>query len=202
MTHVNLASGEETTVHEFARSDVEKKPTGGGVVVGLTPQIKMGFDRQSDRVYFGKNSDTVIYRLAGDGGKVESFLFTGVQQPVSETDKRNHFAKFDIPEEYLTSMLEALPDQMAYYNRIQVVNGLVYLSSSESFAGPQTGQIVNLYSPDGRHLYYGRIQVEQGWHIYGNPDNLQLSHGFIYVVQENDVGDKKIVKYSIALPRS
>jgi len=29
-----------------------------------------------------------------------------------------------------------------------------------------------------------------------------LAHGFIYAVQENAAGDKKIVKYTIALPRS
>jgi hypothetical protein len=200
VTHVNLASGEETTVHEFALSDEEKKPTGGGVVVGLTPQAKMGFDRQSDRVYFGKNSDTVIYLLAGDGDKVDSFSFTVARQPVSETDKRSHFAKFDIPEERVAMMIGALPDKMAYYNRIQVVDGLVYMLSAKSIGDTQTGQDVNVYSPDGRHLYYGRIQVEEGWHISG-PDNLQLAHGFIYAVQENDAGDKKIVKYRIALPR-
>ncbi|MBW2638269.1 MAG: hypothetical protein JRC86_12270, partial [Deltaproteobacteria bacterium] len=202
VTHVNLASGEETNVHEFALSDEEKKPTGGGVIVGLTPQAKMGFDRQSDRVYFGKNSDTVIYRLAGDGGKVESFSFTGARQSVSETDKRNHFAKFNIPEERVALMIGALPDQMAYYNRIQVVDGLVYMFSAESIGHAQTGQVANVFSPDGRHLYYGRIQVEEGWHIYSTPENLQLAHGFIYAVQENDVGDKKIVKYRIVLPQS
>jgi len=200
VTHVNLASGEETNVHNFALSDEENEPTGGGVIVGLTPQAKMGFDRQSNRVYFGKNSDTVIYWLAGDVGKVESFSFTGLRQPVSEADKRNHFAKFDVPEEQMAPMIGALPDQMAYYNRIQVVDGLVYLFSAESIDHAQTGQVVNVFSPDGRHLYYGRIQVEEGWYI-SSPDNLQLAHGFIYAVQENDAGDKKIVKYTIALPR-
>jgi len=201
VTHVNLLSGEETTVHEFALSDEEKKPSGGGVVVGLTPQIKMGFDRQSNRVYFGKNSDTVIYWLAGDGGNVESFSFTGVRQPISETDKRKHLAKFNIPEERVALMVGALPDRMAYYNRIQVINGLVYLLSAENISHAQTGQIVNVFSPDGRHLYHGRIQVEEGWHI-SNPDNLQLAHGFAFAVQENNAGDKKIVKYKIALPES
>lgn len=200
VTHVNLSSGEETTVHEFALSDAEKKPSGGGVVVGLTPQAKMGFDRQSNRIYFGKNSDTVIYRLDGDGGTIESFSFTGAPRPVSVADKRNHFARFDIPEEHLAMMIEALPDQMAYYNRIQVVNGLVYLLSTGNIGHTHTGQHVNVYSPDGRHLYYGRIQLEDGWHLSG-PDNLQLADGFIYAIQENDAGGKKIVKYAITLPR-
>ena len=202
MTHVNLASGEETTVYEFTLTDEEKKPTGGGVIVGLTPQAKMGYDRQSDRIYFGKNSDTLIYWLAGNGGKVDSFSFTGIRHPVSEADKRNHFAQSNIPEERLAPMIAALPDQMAYYNRIQVIDGLVYLFSSENLDRAQTGLIVNVYSPDGRHLYYGRIQVEEGWHISGNPDNLQLTRGSAYVVEENDAGDKKIVKYTISLPKS
>ncbi len=201
VTHVNLATGAETTVHEFALFGDETKPTGGGVVVGLTPQAKMGFDPQSNRVYFGKNSDTVIYRLAGDGDKVESFSFDGTRQPVSEADKRNHFGKFGIPEEHLAAMIEALPDQMAYYHRIQVVDGLVYLLSADNIGHAITDQVINVFSPEGRHLYYGRVQVEEGWHMAG-PDNLQLANGFIYAIQENQAGDKKIVKYRIALPRS
>jgi len=201
VTHVNLASGEETTVHEFARSDIEKKPTGGAVVVGLTPQIKMGFDRQSDRIYFGKNSDTLIYRLAGDEDKVGSFSFTATRYPVSETDKRNHFARFGVPEERLGALIAALPDRMGYYHQIRFVDGLVYLLNTRSFGENLTEQDVNVYSPDGRHLYYGRIQVEEGWYVR-NPDYLQLGDGFVYAVQENDAGDKKIVKYAVALPRS
>ncbi len=201
VTHVDLTSGDETNVHEFGLSDEESKHTGGGVVVGLTPQIKMGFDRLSDRVFFGKNSDTVIYRLDGDGGHAESFSFTGTRQPVSETDKRKHFAKFDIPEEHLGPMIGALPDRMANYNRIQAVNGLVYLLSTKGIGHVQTEQDVNVYSPDGRHLYYGRIQVEEGWHTSG-PDNLQLTDGFVYAIQEDDAGSRKIVKYRIVLPQS
>jgi hypothetical protein len=200
VTQINLTSGEETIIHQFARSDEEKKPTGGAVIVGLTPQIKMGYDRQSDRVYFGKNSDTVIYRLPGDGGKVDSFSFTAARQPVSEAEKLKHFSNSNIPEDRLTLMIKAIPDHMAYYNRIQVVDGLVYLFSNNSIAGALSEQDVNVYSPDGRHLYYGRIQVEEGWHISG-PDNLQLAHGFIYAVQQNDAEEKKIVKYRIELPR-
>jgi hypothetical protein len=101
----------------------------------------------------------------------------------------------------MAPMIAALPDQMAYYNRIQGVDGLVYLLSAEGIDHAQTGQVVNVFSPEGRHLYYGRIQVEDGWHI-SSPDNLQLAHGFIYAVEENDAGNKKIVKYTIALPRS
>lgn len=201
VTHVNLATGEEATTHAFARSAEESVPTGGAMVIGLTPQIKMGYDRQADRIYFGKNSDNVIYRLTGGTGKADTFSFTAARYPVSETDKKNQFAKSDIPEEVAASLIGALPDSMAYYNRIQVVNGLVYLLSAKDIGDAQTGQDVNVYSPDGRHLYQGRIQVEDGWHI-SNPDNLQLADGFVYAVQENDTGDRKIVKYSIELPRS
>jgi hypothetical protein len=200
VTHVDLASGNETAVYEFTRSGIEKKPTGGGVVVGLTPQIKMGLDRKSDRVYFGKNSDTVIYWLDGDQGNIGSFSFTGAQRPVSEADKRDHFAKFNIPEERVAMMIDVLPDQLAYYNRIQVVDGLVYLFCAEKLDRTLTGQVVDVYSLDGQHLYYGRIDVEDGWQISG-PDNLQLANGIVYAVQENEEGNKKIVKYSIALPR-
>gem|GEM_PF-2539324 len=199
VTKVNLTSGEETIVHEFVLSDEEKQPTGGGVIVGLTPQIKMGYDRESNMLYFGKNNDTLIYRVSGDGGGVETFSFPGVRQPVSEADKRNHFAQFNIPEERVVSMVEALPDHMAYYHAIQVMDGLVYLLGAEVIGHTQSGLVVSIFSPDGRHLYHGRIQVEEGWHI-SNPDNMHLARGSVYAVQENDTGDKKIVKYKITLP--
>lgn len=201
MTYINLTTGEEKTFHEFARSEVESRPTGGALVLGLTPQIKMGYDPQTDRAYFGKNSDTLIYRIAGDGGKIDSFSFTGAQYPVSDTDKQNHFAKFNIPEEAMTSIVKALPDRMTYYNRIQIINGLIYLLSTRNIADAQTAEDVNVYSPDGRHLYFGRIAVEDGWHL-ASPDNLQLADGFVYAVQENDAGSRKIVKYEIILPKS
>jgi hypothetical protein len=201
VTYVNLDSGEEKIVHEFSLSAEEKKPSGGAVVIGLTPQAKMGLDLQTGRVYFGKNSDTVMYWLAADGGENGSFSFAGSRLPVSEADKRSHFARFDIPEEQLAPLIQALPDRMTYYNGIQFANGLLYLFSSEKLGDTLTGQVVNVFSPDGRHLYHGRIQVENGWYI-SNPDNLQLANGFVYAVQENDTGDHKIVKYRVTLPQS
>ncbi len=199
VTHVDLATGEETPVYKFTRTEVESMPTGGAVVIGLTPQIKLTFDRQADRIYFGKNSDTVVYRAASDGDKVESFSFTTTPQPVTEADKREHFARFDIPEESLAQLIAALPDRMTYYHQIKVLGGLVYLFSAGSIGHEITGQDINVYTPDGRHVYYGRIDVEEGWHI-ASPDNLQMADGIVYAIQENDDGVRKIVKYAITLP--
>ena len=200
VTHVDLASGEETAVHEFERTDEEKKPTGGGVVVGLTPQIKAGYDRQTGRVYFGKNTDSTIYWLAEDGGEVQSFTFGGQRGPVTEADKRSHFARFNVPEEALQRMIGVLPDKMAFYDRIQAEDGLVYLFSSKGIGHDLTQMDINMYSPDGRHRYSGRIEVEDGWHIAGGTNNLQLAHGSVFVVQEDNDGHKKIVKYRVKLP--
>lgn len=202
VTYVDAATGEEQTFYDFTLTDEEKKPSGGGVIVGLTPQAKMAIDRQSDRVYFGKNSDTVIHWSAADGTQRGSFSFTGSRRPVSEADKRQHFAKFNIPEDRISMMIAALPNQMAYYNGIQVVNGLVYLLGAGSIGSAMIGQDVNIYSPDGRHLYYGRIHLDDGWHVFGSLDNLQLADGFVYVVQENEAGDKRVVKYAVALPEA
>ncbi|SYZ72253.1 exported hypothetical protein [Candidatus Zixiibacteriota bacterium] len=200
LTHVNLQSGKESVIREFALSDEEKRPSQGVVIVGLTPQLKLGLDRATGSIYFGKNSDSKVYRLNGDAGTIDSFSFTGTRQPISEEDKKNHFARSKVPAEQAALMIAALPNQMTYYNRLQVVNGLIYLFSSDNFGGEQTGQIINIYSPEGRHLYYGRVAVENGWHIFSNPDNLQLSDGYIYAVLENGSGDKKLVKYKLALP--
>lgn len=201
VTNINLASGKETTVYKFALSDDEKKPSGGGVIVGLTPQAKMALDPKTDRIYFGKNSDSIIYRIDGNGDKIDSFSFTMNRYPVSKADKESHFARSGLPKERMASMVGVLPDRMAYYNRMQVVDGLLYLFSAENISGTPTGLIVNIFSPNGAHLYSGRIQVENGWHIYFSPENLQLTSGFVYATEENDQGDKKIVKYKVALPQ-
>jgi hypothetical protein len=202
VTYVDLKSGKETVVRRFSLSDEEKKPSGGGVIVGLTPQMKMGFDPKSNRIYFGKNSDSLIYCLALDGNKIDSFLFSLPRITVSKADKEAHFAGFGVPKERAEAIIPMLPDRMTYYNRIQVVDGLLYLLSAESLPGPHTGIKADIFSPDGRPLYKGRIQIENGWHICNSPENLQLIKGFVYTALENDRGDKKIVKYKIDLPQS
>lgn len=199
ITFVDLAANSESVVRSLARSEIEKTPTGGAVILGLTPQLKMAYDRSSDQAFFGKNSDTIIYGLDADGS-ITSFSFTGSKVPVSEDEKRAHFARFDIPEEHLSTLLAALPDRLAYYNRIEAINGLIYMIRSGRFSGPHYGQTVDIYSPDGRHLYTGQIQLEPGWHIFGSIDNIQLINGYVYAVQENDAGEKKIVKYRVTLP--
>ena len=197
--HVNCASGKETAIHKFALSAEERKPSGGGLVVGLTPQALMSFDRQLDMICFGKNTDTILYWLPAGGGEGGSLSFSGTRRPVSEADKRSHFAKFNIPEERVNTMIGILPDKMAYYHRMQIVDGLVYLFRADGI-GYQTGQLVSVISRDGRYLYRGEIQVEQAWHLT-SPDNLRLASGFVYAVQEDDAGNKKVVKYKVTLPR-
>ena len=199
--HVDLQSGKETIIREFMLTDAEKRPSGGAVVVGLTPQLKMGLDRESNRIYYGKNSDTVIYWRALDGSQQGSFSFNAVPRPVTEDEKRNHFTKLGVPQEQTEALVKMLPDQMANYNRIQVENGLIYLFSSEQFGGALDAQLVDVYSPDGRRLYHGRIQVDDGWYL-SNPDNLQMGHGVVFAVLTNDAGEKKLVKYSVTLPKS
>lgn len=200
VTHVNLMSGQEASVREFMLTDAEKRPSGGAVVIGLTPQLKMGLDRDFNRIYYGKNSDTVIYWRALDGNASGSFSFTAISRPVTEDEKRNHFAKLGVPEEQTEALVKLLPDRMANYNRIQALDGLVYLFSSERFGGILDAQLVDVYSPDGRHLFHGRIQVDDGWHL-SNPDNLQMGRGIVFAVLANDAGERKLVKYNVTLPK-
>jgi hypothetical protein len=81
VTHVDLTAGKETNVHEFTRTEEESKPSGGAMVVGLTPQVLTAYDRKSGRVYFGKNSDTVIYWQTVDGGSQDRFRSAGYGTP-------------------------------------------------------------------------------------------------------------------------
>ena len=128
-----------------------------------------------------------------------SFAFAGKRQAVSEADKRDHFSRFNIPEDRLAAMVSRLPDRMANYNRIQVIAGNLYLLRSENLGHALTGQLVDVYSPEGKHIYHGKIQVEEGWQLTGS-DNLQLTDGFVYAILENSEGNIKIVKYAITLP--
>jgi hypothetical protein len=169
-------------------------------VLGLTPQVLMTYAPQFNLICFGKNSDTVIHWLPAGGGEGGSFVFNGTLRPVSEADKRSHAARHGIPEERAAMMIKALPDLMAYYHRIQVVDGLIYLFSAESIDHTRSANLVDVYSPDGKHLYHGQLQLEPGWHASG-PDALRLASGWLYAVQENDAGAKKVVKYRVALPR-
>ncbi|MEZ5357244.1 MAG: hypothetical protein R3F48_00345 [Candidatus Zixiibacteriota bacterium] len=196
VTCINFATGEEKNIYTFDLTGDETKPTGGAVVVGLTPQAKMGYDRKADRIYFGKNTDTLLYCSGSGDDTIETISIDGVRTPISEEVKRKYFADLGIPEEHVAAIVGNLPEKMACYNTIQIIDGLVYIISAHEISRTLPGLFVNVYSPSGQHLYYGEVHVEEGWHL-ASPDNLQFGSGCVYAVQENDAGNKKIVKYTI-----
>lgn len=200
ITYVDLGAGEEKVFDQFPLSDAEKGGTRGAVVVGLTPQFVMSYNPQSGRLYYAKNNEYAIHVADLDGKQYPTFGIEREKIPVTEEEKRNHAAKFDIPQEMVDQMIAVMPNEMAYFHRLQVNDGLVYVFPTLGLGQTLTSQPLDIFSLDGEYLYRADIKFDGGWHIYGNPDNLQIRDNYLYAILEDATGKKTIAKYRISLP--
>jgi hypothetical protein len=90
---------------------------------------------------------------------------------------------------------------MTFSRQVKVIGGRVYLFGAEEFGNKHTGLRVNAFSSEGRQVHFGRLGVEEGWY-FASPDCVQMIDGFVYAVLQNEAGEKKIVKYAVALPEA
>jgi len=200
ITYVDLKAGEEKVFDQFPLSDEEKGGTRGAVIVGLTPQLAMAYNPQSGRLYYAKNNEYVIYVADLDGNRYPTFGLEREKLPVTEDAKRKHFARFGIPQERVDAMIGSLPNEMAYFHRLQVNDGLVYVFLTSGLGQTLTSQPLDIFSLDGKYLYRAEITFDDNQHIYGNPDNLQIRDNYLYAILEDSTGKKMIAKYRISLP--
>jgi hypothetical protein len=200
ITYVNLTAGEEKIFDELPLTANETAGTGGGVVVGLTPQLKMGYNPDAGRLYYGKNNEYAIYIADLDGNRLKTFGLEREKVRITDDDKRAHFEYHNIPQERIDAIIGRLPNELAYYHRIQVNDGYVFVFAVNSLGPRITRQQIDVFSLDGVYLYRGELRFPGNLHIYGNTENLQIRDNFLYAVLEDEAGRKTIVKYRMALP--
>ncbi len=199
---LDLRSGQEKILDEFSVSTGEKAGSGGPpvVVLGLTPQVKIGFDPDARRLYYGRSDDYTIHVWETDGKRLFSFGLDRGRKRVTEEDKRKHFEKSSIPKERYEKILPALPDKLTHFMRIQAVEGLIFVYSTESLEGQQDKIAIDIFSSEGKYLYRSNLQFGDGTPLYTHVEKVVIRGSHCYALLKDESGKNIFAKYQISLP--
>ena len=199
ITHVNLKIGENKIIKEFSVSR-ERKLQGGRTIClfGLTPMIRMGYDYDNQKLYYGINNLYVINAADLKGNILDTFTVEREQRKISTAAIRKEIETF-YPAAAANEILKVLPRKITHFRKIQIIDGFVYVFV-DNFGVHWENQQIDIFSPDGKYLYRSVIKPEQGSEIYFSADNFLIKNNHLYVILEDETGEIVITKYRIELP--
>ena len=155
----------------------------------------------SGQVWYGYNDSYKIQQLDFNKKDVNCFSISNrKRETISKTVKLKMFEKVieiqrEIPKNILNKMADQIPDQMPYFHHLfSDKNGLIYVLTA-------TGQHphrrnVDIFSPQGRYLYRGVINLESDCAII----RLIMNDKNLAAFVEDSEGERKLVKYTIKIP--
>lgn len=197
----NAGTGEEVDFTEFSASARDSGGGGGAVVLGLTPEVKAARDERTGEIYCGRSDEYAIHVVDPNGREQRTFGVKRARLPVTAEAKRKHVERFGMPAQRVDAIVRSLPNEMAYYYRIQANEGLIYVFATAALDRRLSGQQIDVFAPDGTYLFRGRIAFEAGKYVSGSPDNLQIRGDRLYVILEDDAGQKTLARYQLTLPK-
>jgi len=177
----------------------------GGMVLMIrdsqtTPGIVLA--PQGKHIVYGKSDTYKLTKIDLKGNDLASFSLEGrSRKPISDKFKRKRFENVIVnggrmPREMVDQMVKGMPDQAVYFSRIFAgKNGLIYVFVAD--LENEDGQEVDIFSPEGKYLYHGEFQVEEGARITSQIA-FQGDHIFMFV--EDEEGESSLIKYKADLP--
>lgn len=170
-------------------------------LVGLSPALVLGYDREEDMIYYGTSGRYTIHAANLEGIAKHKFSLKRARRKISFETKVEKLKIID-PSAPAKDLAKQLPGELVYFHRIQVQNGLVYVFMANlGMNWPE--QIIDIFSRDGKYLYRTGFVPPEGWHIYFSTHCILVWKKFLYVVLEDEDGEVKIAKYKItAINRS
>jgi hypothetical protein len=193
---LNLETQKEKVLKEFTVFKGGVSQGMAAFVVGITPQMIIG--NGGDKIYCGINNSYKIDAIDLDGKQLNSFSLERGTKKISKKEKIDHFVKNapGIPMEQLEILAKSLPEELAYFYKIDVINGLVYVYLG-GFHSP-SNQKIDIFSPDGKYIY--RADIGFGKDTKIKATQLLMKKNHVYVVLENAKGEMSIGKYKVTLP--
>lgn len=178
------------------------------VVNALTPMMIFGYDYGSSpgckRFYYGM-SDTYVINAANISGKIlDTFSIDRKKRKISTAAKKSRFKRLyqNEPADVVDKLIKSLPDEATYFNRIEIINGLIYVF--EPYLEYYTRhQQVDIFSREGKYLFRALIQPGKNLNIiFSHFNNFVIKKGHLYIVLEDEDKDGEILiaKYKIVLP--
>ncbi len=209
---IDVGSGKRTIIKKFS---IFKGGTAGKgaheihlVVNALTPMMIFGYDHNSSprskRFYYGM-SDTYMINVANISGKVlDSFSLDRKKRKISTEAKKVRFKRLyqSEPADVVDKLIKSLPDEATYFNRIEIIDGLIYVF--EPYLEYYTRhQQVDIFSQEGKYLFRAFIKPGENLNIiFSHFNNFVIKNGHLYIVLEDEYkeGEILIAKYKIVLP--
>lgn len=184
----NLLTAEEGGM----RLVIKDSQTTAGVVLTL----------QGKDVLFGKSDKYLFKKIDLSGKVISSFSLEGRnRKPISEKFKRKRFENISInggrmPKNMIDQMLKGMPDIATFFSQVRIgKNGLIYIFVSD--LENENGQEIDIFSPEGKYLYHGEINVEDGEKI---TSPIAFHGDSIVMFVEDEEGESSLIKYKIDLP--
>lgn len=200
ISRVNLKTGKKTPVTEFSVISKGKRRSGPNLtLVGLSPMVVTAYYPEKRKIYYGISTSYTIHSIDMDGKLLDTFSLERGAKTVSMEEKIRELKILD-PSGPVKEIAKSLPDEIVYFHRIQVENGLIFVFTG-NFGTHWDSQLIDIFSPDGTYLYHTRFKPPDGEHIYFATHCILIQNGHLYVILEDDDGEVKISKYRISLPK-
>jgi hypothetical protein len=202
VSRVNLINGSEKVITEFrifeggsARSG---NLVGSFIMVGLTPQMTVGYG--NNRIYYGMNDTYIIHISDMNGHVLDSFSLKRKRMRISDEVKRKSFEEYSrIARNTREQFIKTTPNDCTFFCRIEVHSELIYVFVPD--IPRQNKQRIDIFSREGKYLYSGVIELEQGLTlIHSQLDNPVIKDGYLYAALQEESDRIKIAKYRIELP--
>ncbi|HLP47936.1 MAG TPA: 6-bladed beta-propeller [Candidatus Kapabacteria bacterium] len=197
-TPIAEISSEKTLDAHLGRMRVKFKDASTTPMVIIT--------ENNNEIYFGKNDQYFIKKIDTNGKELLSFSISGREKKkISEKLKRERFENArsrgnapSIPKEVIDQMVKSMPDYCTYYNYIDIdKKGLIYIYLND-FAN-KTAQEIDIFSPGGKYLFHGNIQLPQG---LKSVTPLRIKKTGLIVFVEDEEGEQELVKFQVEAPPS
>lgn len=169
------------------------------IVQPFTPQVHWDVTSESNMI-IGFAADYTIEIHHVEKGKISTFLHKYEPVKVTDEDKEKFFAgltsstsngsRMEIPKE-IKEMTEFPKNKPAFTNILVDPEGNILVFPSQKIS--DTAEIVfDAFDPDG--TFIGRVKLSSKSSF---PHNAEVHNGFIWVIEHDEVGLTKIVKYRI-----
>jgi hypothetical protein len=171
---------------------------------GLSPIMTVGYDPVQKKIYYGNSDSYQIYVTDLKGNHLHSFSVQRKKRKVPAAVKKERFKRLyqRFPKHVIDKMYKSVPDEATYFNRIDIVDRLIYVFTPYlEPTTPQQQQEVDIFSLDGKYLYRGVIRPGSDLNIvFSEFKNLIIKNNHLYVVVEDKEGARKVAKYKVLLP--
>ncbi len=203
----NIKSGKEAIIADFTPTQAgvaaSRSQVVDVIVIGLSPLMTLGF--HDGRLYWGMSDSYVINVSDLDGKKITSFSVNRKKKRISDNFKKKYFLDTNLPEDMLPQLVKSYPNELTYFHRIEVNNGLiyVYVPDLDLDLGRAKIKQIDIFSPEGKYLYRARLDFGKNLtHLFSPLNNFIIKDDHIYAACEREDDTIVILKYNAALPKS